>query len=154
MKTGRPKKPTILKQLHGTYRPSRANPAEPKPKVPQTLAPPAWLDNYALELWSLHAEPLRSAGLLTEIDIPLFVAACERWGVYRRAIEALKDSLVSKSAVHGEIRKPQDSIAKDALMLCKSILEQFGCTPGSRAKVTAAKVDDDEKKKTRHLHFA
>jgi P27 family predicted phage terminase small subunit len=140
---GRPRKPTPLKILHSTYRKDRANPREPQPDAPKELDPPEWLDEYARQCWTAHISQLIKTRILTALDVFLFAAVCERYSTYRRAAEELKKGLTHYSESNGNCSKPEASIAKAAYDSFKQGLEQFGCTPASRSKVSASRNDDD-----------
>ena len=49
---GRPKKPTNLKVLHGTYRKDRENPNEVFPDPAADIQAPEWLPKEARDKWS------------------------------------------------------------------------------------------------------
>ena len=141
---GRPRKPTAAKMLHGTFSKDRANPNEPQPDAPEKLEAPAWLNEYGRECWDAHVPTLAKLRLLTSLDLFLFSAVCERWSIYRRAVDDLKDGLTHTTEANGECGKPQVSIAKAAFESFRQGLEQFGCSPASRGKVTATRPPDDD----------
>lgn len=66
----RPRKPTNLKILEGTFRKDRAA-NEPKP-VPIAPPKPAWLKCAAGEIWKQLAPDLDAVGCLTRVDGPAF----------------------------------------------------------------------------------
>ena len=140
---GRPRKPTPAKILHGTFRKDRANPNEPQPEAPKELEAPEWLDEYGRECWKAHIPQLARTGIPTSLDMFLFAGVCERWSTYRRAVEDLKGSLVHDTEANGQCSKPQVAIAKAAFDSFRQGLEQFGCSPASRGKVSASRNDDD-----------
>lgn len=141
---GRRRKPTQAKILHGTFRQDRANLNEPRPEPLKDLEPPAWLDGYAQECWKAHVPWLLKLGVITSIDVSLFAAVCERWSTYRRACDDLKDGLTHTTTANGECAKPQVAIAKAAFDSFKSGLQEFGCSPATRGKVSAARPPDDD----------
>jgi P27 family predicted phage terminase small subunit len=110
---------------------------EPEPEAPKDLTPPAWLDELGLEFWNSLAPQLHMMGLLSEIDLPLFTAACERWSVYRRATDELQKQLTRNSKANGRVAKPEAQIAKAALAEVRAILAEFGIGPASRSRVVA-----------------
>ena len=134
---GRKPKPTPLKLLSNNAgrRPSNMN--EPEPEAPKDLTPPAWLDELGLEFWNSLAPQLHMMGLLSEIDLPLFTSACERWSTYRRAIAELQKQLTRNSKANGRVAKPEAAIAKAALDSLRAILAEFGIGPASRSRVVA-----------------
>lgn len=141
---GRPRKPTPTKILHGTFRKDRHKAQEPQPEAPQTVDPPAWLDDYGRECWQAHVPQLLSLGVLSSIDVFYFAAVCERWSVYRKAVDDLKNGLTQVTEANGECSKPTVSIAKDAFNSFGAGLAEFGCSPATRSKVSAVKPRADD----------
>ena len=141
---GRPRKPAIIKQLHGTYRADRENANQPQPDPLKTAPVPEWLDDYGRECWSAHVPHLLKNRLLTPLGTFLFAAVCERWSTYRHAIDELKIGLTHETESNGTCSRPQVAIAKAAFNDFRQGLQEFGCTPATCGKVTAAKPDDDD----------
>ena len=110
---------------------------EPEPEAAKELKPPIWLDELGIEFWNSLAPHLHMMGLLSEIDLPLFASACERWSVYRRATDELKKQLTRNSKANGRVAKPEAQIAKAALAEVRAILAEFGVGPASRSRVVA-----------------
>lgn len=133
-RTGRPRTPTALHVLRGNPGHRRLSPDEPKPDA-YTGACPAWLDRHGREFWRAYAPPLARLGLLTELDVPSFAAACERWSLYRRASAKLKRTFTHQTGPNGLVAKPESAIAKAALDGARAILSEFGFSPAARAKL-------------------
>jgi P27 family predicted phage terminase small subunit len=136
--------PTASKILSGTFRRDRVNLDEPPPEPPKDLAAPAWLDDYGRECWDAHVPQLVKISVLTSLDMFLFAAICERWSVYRRAIDELKTDFTHQTESNGECAKPQIAIAKTAFDSFRQGLAEFGCSPVSRSKVKTAPPNDDD----------
>ncbi len=85
MPQGRPRKPTALKQLQGTYRPDRANASEAFPDAPLSLDPPPFLSGRAKDKWHDVAPMLARNGLLTEADTDTLGVYCQTWARYVEA---------------------------------------------------------------------
>jgi len=134
---GRPKKPTSLHVLQGTFRGDRHQTGakdETGADSIKTLRAPKWLDAYGRQCWKAHAPWLQEKGLLTATESFLFSAVCERWSTYRRACDELK-KLTHSTEANGDIAKPQVAIAKTAFDQFKSGLAEFGVSPAMRSKV-------------------
>ncbi len=140
---GRPRKPTTVHKLTGTFRKDRHNENEPQPEQPEKLEPPEWLDDFGRECWQTLTPHLLRLGLLTSVDLPLFAALCERYAMYRRAVDALTNQLTQITA-NGECARPQVAIAKTAFDQLKSALQEFGLSPASRSKAVATKAPEDD----------
>src|SRR5919107_1437982 len=95
---GNPRKPTALKELQGTFRPDRANPAEPRPdrSVP---FPPERLSDQAKAAWRELAEIADGLGVLTEGD-PV-------------ALEAMAGALADLRDARASLDAPMEIKSKD-----------------------------------------
>jgi len=148
---GRPPKPTILKVIAGTARPSRINAAEPRPAPAGPDAPDS-LSDCARKHWDRLSAMLSAMRLLTQADGEALAALCE----------ALKDGETARAslalpAVDGSGRKlcaagaltyvtegkagpmirprPELAIIADADRRVAMWLSRFGLTPADRARV-------------------
>jgi P27 family predicted phage terminase small subunit len=149
---GRPRTPAVIKQLRGTIRKDRTNPDEPQPKPLETAEVPAWLDDYGRECWNAHVPHLLKNRLLTPLGTFLFAAVCERWSTFRRAVDEQRSGPTHETESNGTCAKPQVAIAKAAYNDFLKGLQEFGCTPATCGKVTAAKPDDDDDPLKRFLN--
>lgn len=134
---GRPRKPTALKLLEGTYRPDRANPREPKVAVLRRLTPPTWLrhlgdQGIAVKFWQRNVPKLVSAGILAETDVEAFAMVCEIYSTYRRSASARPKSFRQRKG-------HSDPLAQwnKALNQLHRALMSFGLNPAARSKVIA-----------------
>src|SRR5688572_18095041 len=84
MPAGRPTKPTQLKAVQGTLRPSRVNPSEPKPE-PAVPTCPSWLPKEAKAEWRRIVPQLERLGLLTLIDRAALAAYCQSYARWEEA---------------------------------------------------------------------
>ena len=69
---GRPPKPTAVKELEGNPGKRPLNKNEPKPKQTAPKCP-SWLEPDAKKEWRRLSKELESMGLLTEVDMAVFV---------------------------------------------------------------------------------
>ena len=142
MRGGR-SKPTALKLMEGTQRPSRSKKDEPKPKKASIRAP-SHLTGPAKKEWNRMAVKLHPLGLLTEIDVPGLELYCE---TYARWLDA-KDKVTEKGTIlvttgGNLIQNPYLAVVNKAQDQMVKILAEFGMTPSSRTRVSAAKPDED-----------
>ena len=116
-------KPSALKLLHGTWRPDRANPAEP---VPASIGadPPPWLPTRgpARGAWDRLSAELAAMRVLTPADAEALALGCM----------ALAEYLAAR-------RRPSVSWrrADAAWKRYAATLREFGLTPSSRTRVAA-----------------
>jgi phage terminase small subunit len=117
-------KPTAIKLLEGTYRPDRANPAEPRPAP--GAKPPPWLprDGPARAAWRRLARVLTATRVLTVADAEALALGCM----------ALAEYLAARGDVNGWRR------ADAAWKRYAAVLRDFGMTPSARTRVAAVPI--------------
>jgi hypothetical protein len=138
---GRPNKPSILKLIHGTARPSRLRDDKPQvnspPRVPPgvVLSPPeqamfAWL------LENLYLPNVHGVG-----DGPLFVKVARLWC---RAVAAdqkiAQFGMVMKGSQGKPTAQPYVKISRDAWAALGTSLIEIGGSPVSRVKLAAPRT--------------
>ena len=120
--TGRPRKPTALKELEGTARPDRTNPLEPDGDPITIGQPPAGLDPEVATAWQTFAPVVSRMRTCLEGDLPAFLELCEAWVHVRRTLRDPEAKASDKTGAH-----------KNLLLW----LTQFGLTPSARARVSS-----------------
>lgn len=90
MSGGRPRKPSKVKIIQGTFRQDR-NPAnEPAPTPVSVIRkPPPQLNRFAKKFWKAVVEELVETGVLTVVDWAAFEICCDSYGLYCEAKEAV-----------------------------------------------------------------
>lgn len=142
---GRKPKPTALKLVQGTFQPCRSARNEPKPK-PEIPSCPEQLQGLAREEWGRISEELYSMGLLTRIDRAALAGYCEHFAVWAEASKKVRELGVLVKAKNGfPMQSPYLSIMNRALAEMRKFLVEFGMTPSSRSRVSAAKPSDPSK---------
>ena len=144
MTAGRKPKPTALKLIQGTYRPDRANPAEarPKPGIPPC---PKFLKGEARKQYKKTGKKLLRIGLLTELDDMALSMMCQAWAEYLEATDQVqKSGMLVKSPNGFPVLNPYLIAANQALKKVRSLLAEFGMTPGSRSRIQAAATDEPD----------
>lgn len=138
MTAGRKPKPTNLKLIQGTFRPDRANPFEPKPRL--SIPPcPKYLQGEARKQYGKMAKKLARIGLMTELDDMALSMLCQAWSEYLEATDQVKKSgMLVKSPNGFPVLNPYLIAANQALKKVRSLLAEFGMTPGSRSRIHAA----------------
>lgn len=132
-----PRKPTTLKILQGNpgKRPLPAN--EPKPelgaKMPETLSAEARAE------WSRIAPKLEACGVLTNIDGQALAMYCETWARWMQSGEHLRrHGLLIETPTGRTAQSPMLVIHNTAARQLRELLVEFGMTPASRSRVSAA----------------
>lgn len=143
MTAGRKPKPTNLKLIQGTYRQDRANPSEPKPK-PVIPPCPEFLQGEGRKLYQKTAKKLARIGLMTELDDMALAMLCQGWTEYLEATEQVKKSGILVKSPNGfPVLNPYLTVANQALKKVRSLLTEFGMSPGSRSRIHAAATSDE-----------
>lgn len=143
MTVGRKPKPTALKLVQGTYRPDRANSNEPKPR-PAIPPCPKFLQGEARKQYNKLAKKLARIGLMTELDDMALSMLCQAWSEYIEATDQVnKSGLLVKSPNKYPVLNPHLIAANQALKKIRSLLAEFGMTPGSRSRIHAAGSADE-----------
>jgi P27 family predicted phage terminase small subunit len=141
---GRKPVPTNLKLLRGNPGRRPLNPREAKPAV-KLPTPPAHLSKEARKEWRRTGRFLLEVGLITELDRAAFAAFCTAWARWVEAEDALRNfGIVLKSPSGFPIQSPYLAIANKAMEQMRSLLSEFGMSPASRSRVTAAPAPVDE----------
>jgi P27 family predicted phage terminase small subunit len=87
-------------------------------------------------------EPL---ALVTKLDRAALAAYCQAWGRWVEAEEALrKHGVLVKSPSGFPMQSPYLAIANKALKEMRLLLQEFGLSPSSRSRVTAAPMGPQE----------
>jgi P27 family predicted phage terminase small subunit len=140
---GRKPKPTNLKLIQGTYRADRANPSEPKPRA--VIPPcPEFLQGEARKQYRKTAKKLARIGLMTELDDMALAMLCQGWQEYLDNTEQVKKSGILVRSPNGfHVLNPYLIAANQAIKKVRSLLAEFGMTPGSRSRIHAAAAGDE-----------
>jgi P27 family predicted phage terminase small subunit len=135
---GRKGRPAHLTLAAGNPGRRPVNTAEPSPPVSPTVpACPDWIGDYGRALWEQQAPISHKIGTLTDADVPAFTAWCEAWDTYRRAVDALKDTLTHLTPNNGESARPEAALRKQALADWTRLGAELGFSPASRTRIKA-----------------
>ena len=150
----RPRKPTALKILTGAaaHNPQRINPAEPKPKlIPLTSHPPAWLElsPTGRRAWRTIAPILRGMKVATTADPLAIGLLCDVLATYVTARDTLREEgltfrTVNKNGEEMIRAHPAAAIASDSWRRARLMLNDYGLTAASRAKVSAVEIAEHD----------
>lgn len=135
---GRKPKPTALKVLEGNPGKRKLNKHEPvPPKGP--IKCPSWLEPEAKKEWKRLAPSLEVMGVLTTADLSAFAGYCQAYARWKEAEEFIsKHGSIFKTPSGYVQQVPQVSIALQNLKLMQSFCSDFGLTPATRSRITAA----------------
>lgn len=140
---GRKPIPTATKKLRGNPGKRPLNKAEPQfarvlPRCPSHLSVEARRE------WRRVSAELYAQGLLTRVDRAALAGYCQAYGRWVRAEEALaQSSLVVKTVAGNIIPNPYLAIANRAMDDMRRFMVEFGMTPSSRSRITAAGPADE-----------
>jgi P27 family predicted phage terminase small subunit len=138
MKTGRPPKPTALKELAGNPGKRPLNRNEPKPKV--EIPPcPTWLTPAGKREYKRHAEMLVNLRVMTEADRLALAAMVHEFAKWREAeemVDKLGAVLISERT-GAPYLNPWQNIASNHFKNMVKLMTEFGLTPASRSRIEA-----------------
>ena len=152
MTRGRKPKPTNLKVIAGTDRPSRRNDAEPKPNLAIPDVPSHLSDEAKVE-WGRVCHEAYALGILTRLDRAGLAAYCQaygRWVQAERALAAMAErdpvtrGLMIKTTNGNAIQNPLVGTANKAMQDMVRYAAEFGFTPAARARVKADAIAQDD----------
>lgn len=138
---GNNRKPTALKVLHGTARPSRLK-NEPKPR-PLTPEPPPWLDDIGLAVWRKYVPILERTGVLTEADGELLAAFANAMSRYVRAIERRR-RIEQEHPEDLALQRKAEVAEEKAEAAVKALGVEFGLSPVARSRIDLPEVKPGE----------
>ena len=136
--------PTYLKLLRGNPGKRKLNKNEPKPEIPaKQPAPPAFLDEYALEEWKRVAPELWRMGLLSHVDVASLAGYCFAYSQWKTAAETLGRMGANDPVMRGQLVKAQGGpvvnplvwVARSALRDMIRLCQEFGMTPAARVGI-------------------
>jgi P27 family predicted phage terminase small subunit len=142
----RPRDPSRIKVIKGTFRPDRAPANEPDPLVITSVPrAPSHLNRWAKQMWNATARELVRLRMFTTLDTYSLEVLCEQYGIYRE----LKESITHKK-VEGKLQKitlaeylatrnsqtmPEFTAMKGAFERYSALLKEFGLSPSSRSRI-------------------
>jgi P27 family predicted phage terminase small subunit len=142
---GPPRKPQALKKAAGTYREDRHGgglelPVQ-KPKTPEHL------DSISRETFDRLATRLEKLGVVSELDEMSLEMLAEAWEDYKAARSVIKKlgPTYESETVTGTIRRanPEVAIMQEAWNRVYKLVQHFGLTPSSRARVGRSEEIED-----------
>ena len=152
MPSGRPRKPTKLKILHGTNRPDRNPDHEPEPETLREIPkPPAGMNRWARALWKRVAAQLVDLKMLSELDLATLEMLCHAYGMFSECREAIyhprdpetgkkhKRTLAQYLAGQNSQTTPELSAMKSAWQTYRAYMSGFGFDPASRNRINVPK---------------
>ena len=143
MPAGRPRKPTAMHQLEGTYREYRGNPNEPQlpAQIPDA---PAWIDDdpTTKALFDQVTHYIVDMNVGTRVDGVALSLLADQIALYielRQAVRKEGVLQVSTGSRGQEITKPHAALGalNNALSNIHKLLREYGLTAASRANVSA-----------------
>jgi len=137
--SGRPRKPTQLKILQGTYQKCRANPNEPKPKVAIPKAP-SGINRKVRAKFKEIADMAYKMGILSEFDADAIHMCATALVEYYQATAVLLDrgpdiEFQDKDGNPQLMRRSELAWADGAYRRASSMLARFGLSPADRSRV-------------------
>jgi P27 family predicted phage terminase small subunit len=137
MPGGRPRKPSALKLLQGTFRKDRAPKREPKPPAgDRPPSPPSYLGKVARAEWARLAKRLHGVGLLTEVDRSKFAMYCQAYARWQEAEQVITEQGMTFMTDKGYVcQRPEVSISNKQCEIARKIGGEFGLDPAARSRI-------------------
>lgn len=129
---GRNPKPTALKLVNGNPGKRAINGQEPDPEYLNDLTPPDYLSDAAKVVWNEIAPNLRTARVLTKMDVPMLHKVCESIATYRRAV--IKCQELGEIGENGSISQ-WEIVKSMAFKQAMAAMQQFGMSPAARTRI-------------------
>jgi len=142
----KPRVPTKLKLLQGTFMASEAPKNEPPPDVlTEVPKAPSHLNKWAKLMWNHNASELMALGMITALDTYTLEVLCEQYGIYREMKEAIthikvdgkkkKISVAQYLSGRNSQTVPEYNAMKSAFESYRGLLKEFGLSPASRSRI-------------------
>jgi P27 family predicted phage terminase small subunit len=144
-KTGRPPKPTALKELAGNpgKRPLPTN--EPKPRGKMRPMPSDRLSSRAQLTWIRLRAAMEPLGLLTGVDAEAFELLCQHYDLALNALEVVQSDGFSYKNDKGNLsRNPNDLAFLQHSRAFLRYSSEFGMTPSSRARLAPLETGEKD----------
>lgn len=145
MKTGRPPKPTALKELAGNPGKRPLNRNEPKPRI--VIPPcPKWVTGEARKEYQRHARLLVELRVMTEADriaLAAFAHELTKWLEAEAQVQELGAVLISEKT-GAPYLNPWQNIASNHFKNMVKLATEFGLTPASRSRIEAQPEDEKQ----------
>ena len=135
-------KATPIRLLEGNPSKRAINRNEPKPSA-RCPPCPQWLLPEAKREWRRVVPELERCGVLTQVDRAALATYCQAWARYVEAeakIAQYGDVLKSKRSDYIQV-SPYITISRQMSQTVKAFATEFGLTPGSRTRISAAPAE-------------
>ena len=131
-KSGRKKKPTLLKLVTGNPGRRPINSDEPEPILAEVVAPD-WLDEEARQKWD---EVIKLCPWIKAADADTLAMYCDAFSHYRKAQRLSIKTPVVKTPEGKMIKNPAWTARNEAFQQVRSAGSELGLSPSSRSGIT------------------
>jgi P27 family predicted phage terminase small subunit len=139
-KSGRKKKPTLLKLVTGNPGRRPINPTEPEPAPGEVLAPD-WLDEEGRKKW---AEVLDNCHWIAPVDGDMLALYCDAYSHYLKAQRLSIKTPLARTPDGKMIKNPAWTARNEAFQQMRSAGSELGLSPSSRAGIGGGGERRDE----------
>lgn len=135
---GPPPFPKNITVLRGGRRAPGTAPTDKQPDLPVKIPlAPDGLSAAEIDTFTNMARRLAGMRVMSEVDVEALVIYSRNWVLATEAQQRVRESSqIIKSPSGYPIKNPWCNIQRDAEDRCMRILEQFGCTPAGRTRVS------------------
>jgi P27 family predicted phage terminase small subunit len=143
---GRPRDPSQIKVIRGTFRADRSPSNEPEPLVITSVPKaPGHLNRWGKQMWNETARELVRLRMFTKLDTYSLEVLCEQYGIYRELKESIthievegkreKITFAQYLAKRNSQTMPEYTAMKGAFERYSALLKEFGLSPSSRSRI-------------------
>lgn len=145
---GNPAKPTALKLIQGNPGKRKLNKKEPKAPAKKLVAP-SYLSAWGKRRFAYWAKLLAQYNISTALDTGALAKLVDAEDEYQQLSEVIAQHGVTQQTTNTNgdpVIKPNPAVAQraDAWRRVNLMMQQFGLTPASRAKVNAEEPAGDD----------
>ena len=139
-KSGRKKKPTLLKLVTGNPGRRPINPWEPEPAPGEVIAPD-WLDEEARKKW---LEVLEHCPWITPADSDMLALYCDAFSRYLMAQKMANQGPLAKTPEGRAVKNPAWTALNEAFHQMRSAGSELALSPSARSGIGGGKAHKDE----------
>jgi P27 family predicted phage terminase small subunit len=142
---GRPRKPTELKKLDGSFRYDRENQPPLPGEAPEFPTIPDYLGKYGLEFYEEYYHQLRELKVLKSTDLDSFFYLCHIREQLRICDDTIAKEGVTVETERGNFTRHPSAVHRDRIAPeYFKLLTHFGLTPSSRSGLNVSESSKDE----------
>jgi P27 family predicted phage terminase small subunit len=142
---GRPAVPREVKKAKGTLQKCRDKPVLEFSKVEEIDFPDHFNDRQK-DVFKLVTKELKSANVLTAVDVDMIIMLCNEYEIYFKANEKCKEPIVMNH-LGNEMMSPWVTVKNSSIANILKMAAHLGLSPAARARIKIGAVKQEDKPK-------